>query len=71
MLTPAEALSDLPQVTVDEAVARGVAHGAKFGTGPVADIPEDVPVAVLDETGRLIAVYRRSGRQSRPEVVLA
>lgn len=71
LLTPAEALSDLPQVTVDEAVARGVAHGAKFGTGPVADIPEDVPVAVLDETGRLIAVYRRSGRQSRPEVVLA
>ncbi|HLU52456.1 MAG TPA: tRNA pseudouridine(55) synthase TruB [Acidimicrobiia bacterium] len=71
LLSAAEALSDLRQITVDQAVAEGVAHGARFGTGPVADIPEDTPVAVLNEAGRLIAVYRRTGHQARPEVVLA
>ncbi|HEX7100578.1 MAG TPA: tRNA pseudouridine(55) synthase TruB [Acidimicrobiia bacterium] len=71
LLSPAEALADLPRITVEAPVAEGVLHGARFGTGPVADIPDGIPVVVLDESGRLIAVYRRSGHQSRPEVVLS
>lgn len=71
LLSPAEALRDLASVEVDEGVAGAVSHGARFITGPVADIPPDRPVRVLDDSGSLIAVYRREGAQARPEVVLA
>lgn len=71
MLRPADALADLMSVAVDRDTAAGVSHGARFGTGPLAQVPEGTPVAVLDESGDVIAVYSRSGRQSRPEVVLA
>jgi hypothetical protein len=37
----------------------------------MVDAPENAPVRVLDESGDLIAVYRREGDQARPEVVLA
>lgn len=71
LLSPAEALADLDAIRVDAAVAGAVSHGARFATGPVADVATDGPFAVLDGSGALLAVYRRQGRQSRPEVVLA
>jgi tRNA pseudouridine55 synthase len=71
LLSPAVALSDLPRVEVGTDVAPGVSHGLRFVAGPVADISPDVPTAIIDETGDLIAVYRRQGREARPEVVLS
>lgn len=71
LLGAAEALADLDAIEVDAEVARAVSHGARFATGPVADVASDGPVAVVDDSGALLAVYRREGRQSRPEVVLA
>jgi tRNA pseudouridine55 synthase len=71
LLTPSEALADLEAVTVDEETAKGVQHGMRFLGGDIIDAPKGVPYRVLDETGDLIAVYRRDGDQARPEVVVA
>lgn len=71
LMAAAEAMADLDSVVVDAQVAEAVIHGARFATGPVAGIEVDRPVAVLDEAGKLLAVYRRSGSQARSEVVLA
>ena len=70
-LTPAEALGDLPAVTVSEETARGVCHGMQFVGGEMVAAPDHSVVRVLDQAGDLIAVYRRDGDQARPEVVLA
>jgi tRNA pseudouridine55 synthase len=71
LLAPADALGDLPAVTVSEETARGVCHGMRFVGGEMAAAPDNSAVRVLDRSGDLIAVYRREGEQSRPEVVLA
>jgi len=70
LLTPKEALSDLPDVTVGQETASAVSHGVPFVGGELVSIPEAVPVGVVDPTGDLIAVYVRHGDQARPEVVL-
>lgn len=70
LLTPTEALADLPVVIVGQETARGVRHGMRFVGGEIVDAPEDTPLRVLDESGDLIAVYRRHGEQARPEVVI-
>jgi len=70
-LHPSDALGDLPAITVGAETARGVCHGMRFVGGEMVDAPENAPVRVLDESGDLIAVYRREGDQARPEVVLA
>ena len=62
VLPPVEALRDYPSVTVSPDVADGVTHGR---TIPQPDV--DGAVRVLDETGRLLAVYEGT----RPLVVLA
>ena len=71
ILTPAEALADLPAVAVGEAISNGVANGIHFVGGPLLSAPEGVPFRVIDESGSLLAVYQRVGDQARPEVVLA
>jgi tRNA pseudouridine55 synthase len=71
LLTPAEALGDLPAITVSEETARGVSHGMPFVGGEIVAAPDNSSVRVLDGSGDLIAVYRRDGEQARPEVVLA
>lgn len=71
LLSPAEALAELASIQVDATVAGAVSHGARFATGPVAAIPPGRPVGILDDSRTLIAVYRREGREARPEVVLA
>jgi len=70
-LHPSEALGDLPAITVSEETARGVCHGMQFVGGEMVEAPENAAVRVLDQSGDLIAVYRREGDQARPEVVLA
>lgn len=70
MLTPTEALADLPVVIVGQKTAQGVRHGMRFVGGEIIDAPEDTPLRVLDESGDLIAVYLRHGDQARPEVVI-
>lgn len=62
VLPPAEALRDYPSVTVTAEVAEDVSHGR---TIPPTGV--DGPARVLDDAGRLLAVYEGS----RPLVVLA
>jgi tRNA U55 pseudouridine synthase TruB len=71
LLTPSEALGDLPAVTVGDETARGVAHGMRFVGGEMVNAPDRSAMRVLDEEGELLAVYRREGDHARPEVVLA
>lgn len=70
LISAADALVDLARVVVDDEVAAAVAHGMEFAAGPLAEIEEGVPAAVLGPTGRLLAVYSREGRRVRPEVVM-
>lgn len=70
LLSPAEALGDLPAVTIGEETAAGVYHGMRFVGGELTDAPAGEPYRVLDESGSLLAVYTRVGREARPEVVL-
>lgn len=70
LLSPAEALRDLPAVAVDDATAAALVRGQRpaheaareLGTGPAR---------ALDELGRLVAVVEASGAALRPVVVLA
>lgn len=71
LLTPCEALADLPQVVVDGATAQRVRNGARLSQDEFTYAGEDEPVRVVEEGGSLIAVYRRIGGEARPDVVLA
>lgn len=64
LLTPAEAVSFLPRREVDGAEAVDVGHGR-----PLAGEGEG-PVAVVDDAGRLLAVYEPSGGALRAGVVV-
>jgi tRNA pseudouridine55 synthase len=70
LLSPSEALADLPAVSVDAETARAVSHGMRFLGEIMGETPEGEPFRVLDPRGSLIAVYTRLGEQARPEVVL-
>lgn len=64
---PVTLLRGMAQVTVDDATAQRVRHGAVM-----AAWPGESPWAVLDTTGRLLAVYEAHGaHQAKPSVVLA
>lgn len=70
LLSPAEALGDLPAVTVGSETEAGVRHGMQFVAGEVLDGPSSGPYRVVTRDGELLAVYSRSGESARPEVVL-
>ncbi|MGB7861518.1 MAG: tRNA pseudouridine(55) synthase TruB [Acidimicrobiia bacterium] len=70
LLSPSQALGDLPMVMVGPETAAGVNNGMRFVGGELTGIPETVPVRVIDPAGNLIAVYVREGDRARPEVVL-
>ncbi|MFZ0625027.1 MAG: tRNA pseudouridine(55) synthase TruB [Acidimicrobiia bacterium] len=70
IIDPAQALDDLPAVTVGAETRRGVCNGMPFVGGEMVGMPEDSAVRVLDAEGVLLAVYRRRGDQARPEVVI-
>ncbi len=60
VLTPAQALRDLPQVELDAEMARSVSHGLALDRVSVG-ASGDGPWALLDERGRLLAVYQSTG----------
>ncbi|MGH9062811.1 MAG: tRNA pseudouridine(55) synthase TruB [Acidimicrobiales bacterium] len=76
VLSPAEALRDLPSVTVDGPIAEAVGHGVVLGAAGLGDSPRagggpggggpgvsgPGPRAVLDRAGRLLAVYEEADR---------
>lgn len=68
VLPLAAGLSDLPQVRVEQSLARRVAHGAKVA---IEELPVASSTAVLDPDGRLLAVYRPAEAVARAEVVVA
>jgi tRNA U55 pseudouridine synthase TruB len=70
LISPAQALRDLPKVVVGEETAAGVRHGVRFVAGEILDCREPGPYRVTDQSGDLLAVYRRSGDWAMPEVVL-
>ena len=70
LISPVEALEDLPVVAVGDETARGVCHGMRFVGGDITSGPSDQPYRVVDESGKLLAVYSMVGREARPEVVL-
>lgn len=65
LLDPAEALAFMPEIRVDADAAGRVGNGR-----PIEGPAGSGLFRVLDDGGRLLAVYRRDGRLARPEVVL-
>lgn len=70
LLSPIEALRDLPSQEVDSETAAGVRHGMRFVGGELMTRDDPEPFCVIDGSGDLIAVYRVDGSQARAEVVL-
>ncbi|MDJ0959202.1 MAG: tRNA pseudouridine(55) synthase TruB [Acidimicrobiia bacterium] len=68
LIDPGAALGALPAVEVDETTAQAVRNGVPLAAGLVGDVSG--LVRVLDESARLLAVYRAEDRRARPEVVL-
>ena len=69
--SPAEAVRDLDRVAVDHEVARVVALGRPLDKVPIG-ATGDGPWALVDATGRLLAIYEQAvGHRIRPAVVLA
>jgi tRNA pseudouridine55 synthase len=60
VLTPAQALRDLAQVEVDADISLHVLHGLALDRVALG-ATGDGPWALLDHTGRLLAVYERTG----------
>ncbi len=60
MLTPAQALRDLPQVELDAEMARSVSHGLALDRVSVGAAGSG-PWALLDGRGALLAVYEATG----------
>ncbi len=70
VLAPADGLRDLPAVTVAAEAVPAVRHGTRFARGFARDVEEGSPFRVLDQSGRLLAVYRAEGKLAVAEVVL-
>jgi tRNA pseudouridine55 synthase len=70
VLEPVVAMRDYDSVTVEPDVATAVGHGKVLGR-EVLGVAGDGPWAVVDETGRLLAMYEaRDGQNAKPAVVL-
>jgi tRNA pseudouridine55 synthase len=69
VLAPAEAVSHLPRVTVDEAGAADVRHGRALPAPE--DLPAGTPLAVLGADAALLAIGERAGGRIQPRKVLA
>jgi tRNA pseudouridine55 synthase len=72
VLTPAVAMRDLEQVSIDAEQSRAVAHGVTFPAAVFAGANAGPgPFAVLGPDGDLLAVYERRRAAVKPSVVLA
>ncbi|HSM02699.1 MAG TPA: tRNA pseudouridine(55) synthase TruB [Acidimicrobiia bacterium] len=70
VLPPSQGLTDLPAVEVDRETGRAVGHGSVFPVGALG-IEQPGSHRIIDQAGKLLAVYRSDGRRATPEVVLA
>jgi tRNA pseudouridine55 synthase len=70
LLNPVDALCDLPLIRIGEETALAASNGIRFVGDDMQDAPEREPFRVLGPDDRLVAVYRRDGKLSIPEVVL-
>jgi tRNA pseudouridine55 synthase len=71
ILTPAQAMRDLPFVSVEPAIADLIGRGLALDRVPVGAVG-DGPWAMLDEHGQLLAVYEATSTDRiKPSVVLA
>lgn len=68
LVEPAEALSGLPKVRVDEEEAAAICHGRTLSEPPEISVGSEL--VVCDLHGKLLAVHRRDERGIRPEVVM-
>jgi tRNA pseudouridine55 synthase len=72
LIRPGDALSDLPEIRVDEAMADAVRNGRALPEILVPDgIDPEASIRIGDRHGDLLAVYRRDRTALRPEVVLS
>jgi tRNA pseudouridine55 synthase len=71
ILTPAQAMRDLPLVPVEPQIADLIGRGLPLDRIPVGAVGEG-PWAMLDEQGNLLAVYEATGTDRiKPAVVLS
>lgn len=71
VMAPRAGLRDLPEIAVDDALAQGVGSGLAFPLSAVGDEATDTgPVRVVNQNGRLLAVYRVADGKAFPEVVI-
>ncbi|MDJ0953958.1 MAG: tRNA pseudouridine(55) synthase TruB [Acidimicrobiia bacterium] len=67
-----DGLPDLPEVVVTAELGIGVGRGLSFPAAALGEpAPEAGPLRVVNEAGRLIAVYRIDDGKAFPEVVIA
>ena len=72
VLPLAQAVRDLPRVTVDEALATEVGHGRVLEREALGDPGGEGPWAVMGPGGQLLAVYQaHRGSTAKPAVVVA
>ncbi len=70
-LLPVDAGLDLPSVTVPNAALVAIGRGQPIGVPAGAGaLPEDRPLRLLDEAGRLVAIARLDGTRLAPDKVL-
>jgi tRNA pseudouridine55 synthase len=62
---------EMPNIVVDGRHAVSVRNGRPLSPEVTPPGPGDLPFCVLDDEGRLLAVYASDGTKSRPEVVLS
>lgn len=71
ILPAAAGLPDLPAARVPVDLEKAVSNGIAFPVGALADPTRDGAVRLLDERGKLLAVYRITNGRAVPEVVMA
>lgn len=71
IMTPRDGLPDVPEAVVGADIVAGVRNGLSFpATALRCEMPEAGPVRIVDEEGRLAAVYRIESGKASPEVVI-
>jgi tRNA pseudouridine55 synthase len=70
IIEPSVALGGLEPLSVDDPMAFRVRNGRPMAYEVQMDLDDGEFVRVMDDAGSLVAVYRRSGEQLLPEVVL-
>lgn len=72
IIAPADGLSDLPEIRVDDQMAAAVRNGRELPEILIpAGVDAESSIRIGNRHGELIAVYRRDQIALRPEVVLA